>query len=201
LQPASVAFPIPSTLASSTLEQTGEVQVADDSPNDDPPENNDEPKRRARPAPLDSIFPSSEYLGPTPLIGVPDTDPIYPLTKALWSTFPAFKKAKIKMYGWANLGVNVSTSDKSNIPESHATVPNRIEVDQGVLRIEHVPDTVQTDHVDGGFRFSSMYGMDYRWTTPQGWFSGQLLHYNYLYGFDPWRHPDFSTFRQWQKEW
>jgi hypothetical protein len=117
LQPASVAVPIPSTLASSTLEQAGEVRVPNDSPNDDRPENNDEPKRRALPAPLDSIFPSSEYLGPTPLIGVPDSDPIYPLTKALWSTFPALKRANIKVYGWANLGVNASTSDKSNIPD------------------------------------------------------------------------------------
>jgi hypothetical protein len=183
LQPAPVA--VASTLASSTLEQAGEMQVANDSSNDGAPENSDEPKRRALPAPLDGIFPSSEYLGPTPLTGVPDTDPIYPLTKALWSTFPALKKAKIKVYGWANFGINASTSDKSNIPESYATVPNQIELDQGVLRIERVPDTVQTDHVDWGFRLSSMYGMDYRWTTSQGWFSGQLLHHNYLYGFDP----------------
>jgi len=34
-----------------------------------------EQKRRALPAPLDPLFPGSEYLGPTPLIGVPDTDP------------------------------------------------------------------------------------------------------------------------------
>jgi len=191
LQPASVAFPIPSTLGSTTLEQSGEVQVANDSPgadapnNADAPKNSDEPRRHALPAPLDGIFPSSEYLGPTPLIGVPDTDPIYPLTRALWSTFPALKRAKIKVYGWVNAGINVSTSDKSNIPESYATVPNRLELDQGVLRMERVPDTVQTDHVDWGFRFSSMYGMDYRWTTAQGWLSGQLLHHNYLYGFDP----------------
>jgi Putative beta-barrel porin-2, OmpL-like. bbp2 len=185
LQPASVAVTTLSTLASNPPEQAAEMLVDNDSPNDGTPENNDEPKRRALPAPLDSIFPSSDYLGPTPLIGAPDTDPIYPLTKALWSAFPALKKARIKVYGWANFGVNASTSGKSNIPESYATVPNQIELDQGVLRIERVPDTVQTDHVDWGFRLSSMYGMDYRWTTSQGWFSGQLLHHNYLYGFDP----------------
>ena len=64
LQPTFVAVPIPSTLASNTLEQTGEVQVANDSPNDDTPGNKDEPRRRALPVPLDGIFPSSEYLGP-----------------------------------------------------------------------------------------------------------------------------------------
>ena len=47
------------------------------------PTSNQEPQRRALPAPLDGVFPGSDYLGPTPLIGVPDTDPVYPLTKAL----------------------------------------------------------------------------------------------------------------------
>jgi hypothetical protein len=144
-----------------------------------------EPERRALPAALDGVFPGSDYLGPTPLIGVPDTDPVYPLTKAVWAIAPSLKDARIKVYGWVNPGISVSTSNKSNIPESYAIVPNRIEVDQGVLRIERVPDTVQTDHVDWGFRLTPMYGIDYRWTTSQGWFSGQLLKHNYLYGFDP----------------
>jgi len=65
-------------------------------------------------------------------------------------------------------GITVSTSNKSNIPESYVIVPNGIELDQGVLRIERVPDTVQTGHVDWGFRFTPMYGIDYRWTTSQG---------------------------------
>jgi hypothetical protein len=134
---------------------------------------------------LDGIFPGSDYLGPTPLIGVPDTDPVYPLTKALWSVAPALKKARIKVYGWINPGISVSTSNKSNIPESYAIVPNRVELDQGVIRIERLPDTVQTDHIDWGFRLTPMYGIDYRRTTAQGWFSGQLLNHNYLYGFDP----------------
>ena len=144
-----------------------------------------QPARRALPAPFDGIFPSSDYLGPTPLIGVPDTDPIYPLTKALWSLFPALKRARIKVYGWVDSGLTVSTSSKSNIPESYAIVPNGIELDQGVIRFERVPDTVQTDHIDWGFRFTPMYGIDYRWTTSQGWFSDQLLKHNYLYGIDP----------------
>jgi hypothetical protein len=33
--------------------------------------------RRALPAPLDGIFPGSDYLGPTSLISVLDTDPRY----------------------------------------------------------------------------------------------------------------------------
>jgi len=142
-------------------------------------------ERRALPAPLDWAFPGSDYLGPTPLIGVPDTDPLYPLTKAVSAIAPALKDARIKIYGWANPGISVSSSNKSNIPESYAIVPNRLELDQAVLRIERLPDTVQTDHLDWGFRLTPMYGIDYRWTTSQGWFSGQLLKHNYLYGFDP----------------
>jgi Putative beta-barrel porin-2, OmpL-like. bbp2 len=50
---------------------------------------------------------------------------------------------------------------------------------------ERLPDTVQTDHVDWGFRLTPMYGIDCRWTTSQGWLSGQLLNQNRLHGFDP----------------
>ncbi len=89
------------------------------------------------------------------------------------------------MYGWVNAGFDFSTSNKSNIPESYAIVPNKLELDQAVVRIERLPDTVQRDHVDWGFRLTPMYGIDYRWTTAQGWFSGQLLNHNRLYGFDP----------------
>jgi hypothetical protein len=147
--------------------------------------NSQELQRRAFSSALDGIFPGSDYLGPTPLMGVPDTDPVYPLTKAVWAIAPALKDARIKVYGWVNGGISVSTSNKSNIPESYAIVPNRPELDQAVLRIERLPDTVQTDHVDWGFRITPMYGIDYRWTTSQGWFSGQLLNHNRLYGFDP----------------
>ena len=44
-----------------------------------------------------------------------------------------------------------------------------------VLRFERLPDSVQTNHIDWGFRSTTLYGIDYRWTTSQGWFSEQLL--------------------------
>jgi hypothetical protein len=172
-------------LLSTEPAQCGQTQEAGAAVTSDDSAQSPESSRRASPAPLDGIFPGSDYLGPTPLIGVPDTDPVYPLTKAVWAIAPALKDARIKVYGWINPGISVSTSNKSNIPESYAIVPNRLELDQGVLRIERLPDTVQTDHLDWGFRLTPMYGIDYRWTTSQGWFSGQLLNHNYLYGFDP----------------
>jgi hypothetical protein len=165
------------------LAQTATIEQSDSPPTDrSAPQ---EPNRRALPSALDPLFPGSEYLGPTPLIGVPDTDPEYPLEKTLWSVFPTLKANKITIYGWVNAGFDFSTSNKSNIPESYAIVPNKLEIDQAVVRIERVPNTVQRDHVDWGFRVTPMYGIDYRWTTAQGWFSGQLLNHNRLYGFDP----------------
>src|SRR5690348_16731403 len=122
-----------------------------------------EPKRRALPAPLDPLFPGSEYLGPTPLIGVPDTDPEYSLEKALWSAFPALEAQRIKVYGWVNAGFDFSTSSKSNIPEAYAIVPNKLELDQAVVRIERLPDIAQRDHGDWGFRLTQ---------RPWLWFAG-----------------------------
>src|SRR5260370_39185117 len=106
-----------------------------------------ESSRRALPAPLDGIFPGSDYLGPTPLIGVPDTDPVYPLTKAVWAIAPPLKDARIKVYGWINPGISVSTSNKSNIPESYAIVPNRLELDQAGPRIDPLPHNIPTEHL------------------------------------------------------
>ena len=53
------------------------------------------------------------------------------------------------------------------------------------MYIERVPDTVQTDHFDWGFRVSGLYGLDYRYTTSKGIFSNQLLGENAKYGGDP----------------
>lgn len=142
-----------------------------------------EPTRRANPAPFDPIFPSTEYLGPT--IGVPNTDPIYPLNQLLWKNSPLLKDNNIRIYGWINPSFNASTSKQSNIPLSYLIVPNQVELDQLVLKVERVPDTVQIDHGDWGFRLTNLYGIDYRYTISDGIFSQQLLGRNQLYGDDP----------------
>jgi hypothetical protein len=95
----------------SAVPETGQASAASEAPT-----NRREPQRRALPAPLDGVFPGSDYLGPTPLIGVPDTDPVYPLTKALWAIAPALKDARIKVYGWINPGISVSTSNACKPP-------------------------------------------------------------------------------------
>ncbi len=145
--------------------------------------------RRGYPAPFDPIFPMTEWIGADHMypIGVPDSGATYPFEKMMWKKFPLLAKSRIRMYGWANPGWNYSTSNNSNQPLSYAIVPRVPQLDQLVFRVERVPDTVQTKHMDWGFRFSGLFGIDYRWTTAQGWgpASNSLLNHNYLYGFDP----------------
>jgi hypothetical protein len=107
----------------------------------------------------------------------------YPLTTAL-QTGPHgdwWKKSNIQIYGWANAGMNFSSSSQqvggkyANSPAAYDQIPNSIQLDQLVMYIERTPDTVQTDHFDWGFRFTSLYGGNYRFTTSKGIFSQQLL--------------------------
>jgi hypothetical protein len=97
----------------------------------------------------------------------------------------AIKDCRIKFDGWVTSSGNWSTVNNSNTPASYWIVPNRYELDQLVFRLERYPDTVQQDHIDYGFRFIALYGMDYRYTTAGGWASDQLLKHNLLYGWDP----------------
>ena len=105
---------------------------------------------------------------------------------ALWSGphGDTWKNSTIQIYGWLNVGgsfstsragVNPSAGRYDNFPTAYDEVPNAIEPDQEVLYIERQPNTVQTDHFDGGFRFSGLWGLDYRFTTAKGYFSQQWL--------------------------
>jgi len=149
-----------------------------------------EKQRCALPSPWDAPpFPGSEYQG-YPLIGVPAPDPgQYPIMKAIygantdWSE--CIKSSRISFSGWINASGNWSTARNNNVPEVYWIVPNHYELDQLVFKLERYPDTVQTDHIDWGFRAVALYGMDYRYTMGGGWGSDQLLEHNLLYGWDP----------------
>jgi hypothetical protein len=123
------------------------------------------------------------------LLGVPASDTVYPFMKAVygantpWSE--AVKDSRIQFTGWVTSSGTWSTATNTNVPASYWIVPNRYELDQLVFKLERYPDTVQTDHMDYGFRFVGVYGMDYRYTTAGGWGSDQLLEHNLLYGWDP----------------
>ncbi|RDS82034.1 hypothetical protein DWU99_15290 [Dyella psychrodurans] len=138
------------------------------------------PARRGLSAPLDSpAFPSSEWQigGASYPIGVPNENSQYPLEKALGCT--AFgqwmKRHRIEMFGWINAAANLSTSHFTNYPLSYQVRPNRAELNQVVVNIQRIVDTVQTDHLDWGFDISALYGYDYHFTTMKGVFSNQLL--------------------------
>lgn len=147
-----------------------------------PPVTVDGSNGRSLPSPLSSPpFPGGEWVG-SPLIGVPADAPDYPLTKLLGL---AKSKSRIKIYGWIDIGGNFSTSKNSNAPTSYNLVPNRVVLDQAILRIERQPNTVQKDHADWGFVVDNIYGTDYRYTLAKGIVSDQLLKHNNLYGYDP----------------
>ena len=136
---------------------------------------------RTLPSPLLSPpFPGSDWDG-GPVIGNPNDETIYALQKFLGL---AHNKSKIRVYGWIDAGGNLSSSTHSNAPAAYDIVPNAVELDQVVLRIEREPNTVQTDHVDWGFLIDNLYGTDYRYATATGIFSDQLLKHNDLYGYD-----------------
>jgi Putative beta-barrel porin-2, OmpL-like. bbp2 len=145
--------------------------------------------RRALPAPLDPVFPSTEYVGVAgqTQIGIPNLNPVFPLEKAIYQACPILKKQRIEIYGWVNPGGDRSTSLHSNVPQSYSIVPNKLELDQLVFRIDRMPDTVQQQHNDWGMRISMVYGIDTRYTVAAGWYpaSGQVLGQNRLYSWDP----------------
>jgi hypothetical protein len=139
------------------------------------------PAKRGLPAPLDSPpFPSSDWIyGGAPNIGGPDTN-TYPLMAAL-----NLENSRTKVYGWVATSFDFSTSGRNNFPVSYDIFPNKIQVNQAVVYIERLPDTVQNDHFDWGFHVTGFWGTDYRFTTAKGYFSEQLLSANKQYGFDP----------------
>jgi hypothetical protein len=145
------------------------------------------PERRAMPSPFDSPpFPGSEYQG-YPLIGVPADNTVWPLMQAIQGTWysDALNASRVRVYGWVTAEGNVSSSRNSNTPDSYWIRPNKFDVDQALIRLERNLDSVQTDHIDWGFRLTGDYGIDYRYFTAGGWFSDQLLKHNALYGWDP----------------
>jgi hypothetical protein len=136
-------------------------------------------------------MPFSEWpYGGTTSIGVTRPNAVdSPLMVALANTAlgKAMADTNIQMYGWINPGANISTNSVTpggNFPAAYMYSPNTGTLDQAVLYIERVPDTVQTDHIDWGFRVSGIYGENYRYTTTFGIGSYQLLGHNLTNGWD-----------------
>jgi hypothetical protein len=139
------------------------------------------PSKRGLPAPLDSPpFPFSDWTyGGSPDIGAPDSN-TYPFMAAIHH-----ENSRTKVYGWVATSINFSTSGQNNFPVSYDIFSNKIELNQAVVYVERLPDSVQNSHFDWGFHLTSFFGIDYRFTTAKGYFSQQLLLFNRQYGFDP----------------
>ncbi|WFU78117.1 outer membrane beta-barrel protein [Bradyrhizobium sp. CIAT3101] len=149
-------------------------------------------RRDAWPATPQSIppMPFSEWpYGGTTSIGVTRPNSVdSPLMSALGNTSvgQAMNDSHIQVYGWINAGGNLSnnTVRGGNSPAAYDYNPNTVQLDQAVVYIERLPDTVQKDHVDWGFRIAPIYGENYRYTTAYGLWSNQLLQQNKNYGYD-----------------
>ena len=135
-------------------------------------------------------FPFTEwpYGGATSLGVTRPSSADSPLMVAMANT--TFGKAlndnNMQIYGWVNGGGNISTNNVhgGNAPAAYDFNPNSVQLDQAVVYFERTPDTVQTDHMDWGFRLSAIYGENYRYTTAYGLASYQLLGKNEYYGYD-----------------
>jgi hypothetical protein len=102
----------------------------------------------------------------------------------------------IQTYGWIDVGANLSTNNVhgGNAPAAYDYNPNAFDLNQIVQYFERVPDMVQKDHNDWGFRISAIYGSDYRYTTSYGLGSYQLLGKNRANGWDmPMLYVDWYT--------
>ncbi|MFY9626564.1 MAG: outer membrane beta-barrel protein [Methylocystis sp.] len=156
------------------------------------------PSRRAYfpPAPVTQPpYPFTEYsFGGSQVIGATLPNAVdAPLMKALSPT-PVGKFLEdnhIQIYGWVNPGFNISTAHSlpgslsgANNPVAYSYQPNILQLDQIVAIIERVPDEVQKDHWDWGFRLSPLYGETYRYTTAFGFLSTQLQKWNKFAGYD-----------------
>jgi len=136
------------------------------------------------PTPFNRLLSTNEVQGHTERYFA-DTGKIQPITEDLWSKNPQLQKNNVKIYGWVAPSYNISSSKNSNIPLAFDIVPNTLVLDQFVLSVERIPNTVQTENIDFGFNLTNILGIDYRYTIAQGVFSGQLYKNNNLYGDDP----------------
>jgi hypothetical protein len=160
-----------------------------------PPQDPDAPDSRRKewpPAPAKTPpYPFTEWpYGGTTLLGVTRPNSVdSPLMVALGNTAfgQALKDDHIQIYGWINGGGNISSNTVKpggNYPISYSYTPNVDQLDQVVVYVERLPDTVQTDHVDWGFRISALYGETYRYTTAFGFADNQLHGHDLFNGYD-----------------
>lgn len=164
---------------------------------------------KAPPSRRDDVPPAAQTIPPMPFTewpygGTPALDASLPnatdsplmVAMANTSLGQWMTANNIQTYGWIDVGGNLSTSHVrgGNAPAAYDYNPNAFDLNQIVEYVERVPDMVQKDHNDWGFRFSAIYGSDYRYTTSYGLGSYQLLGRNNANGWDmPMLYADWYT--------
>jgi hypothetical protein len=133
-------------------------------------------------------------------------DSPFPLMQAIYDGphGKAWYDSRIQLYGWWTVSGNLSSSrDYSpatttingkvstiggptpNYPEVYDERSDRLELDQFVTYFERMADENQTDHVDWGFRFGFLFGLDYRFMASRGFLNDvNLLKNNHYTGYD-----------------
>src|SRR5262245_32029994 len=159
-----------------------------------PPDPSAPPSRRAGWPPAPQTTPPYPYTewpyGGATSLGVTRPNSVdSPLMVALANTEfgKALNAAHVQIYGWVNVGGNININTVKpggNWPAAYMYTPNTMQLDQAVVYFERLPDTVQKDHIDWGFRVAAMYGENYRYTTAYGLASWQLLNHNLVNGYD-----------------
>jgi len=98
------------------------------------------------------------------------------------------KDNHIEIYGWINGGGNVSTAStpykNANFPAAYMYSADTVQLDQAVLYFERLPNTVQRDQIDWGFRIAGLYGENYRYTESLGVATYQFQKLNNFNGYD-----------------
>jgi hypothetical protein len=94
-------------------------------------------------------------------------------------------RASMALYWWWVWSGTPPNPARCRHPVAYDIFPDKIELNQAVVYIERLPDTIQTSHFDWGYHVTGFFGIDYRFTTAKGYFSEQLLLSNKQYGFDP----------------
>jgi hypothetical protein len=165
-----------------------------------------DPKAPASQRPIDSPFAIAAANLPEPTPPMPFNAWPYGGTQNLGSTLPNavdspfmiaigntkfgqwLNNAHIQIYGWVTPSGNISSNtirQAGNSPAAYDYTPNTVQLEQAVLYIERVPDEVQNEHFDWGFRVSGIYGVDYRYTFAYGWFApNTIIRSNNIAGFD-----------------
>lgn len=136
----------------------------------------------AKEAVFSSIFPNAYFLGD--YIGIQSTDIGPSLIQKELSKNPNAQDSDVVFYGYANPSFNKSQAQNNNSPIGFQIVPNALELSELSFTLEKPIDYHLQTTYELGFKVTSLYGIDARFTTMDGIFSNQLYNRNALYPFD-----------------